>query len=131
MKLDLKKNLAAKTLSVGKDRVQFDNARLDEIKEAITRQDIRDLVTSGAISVKQPKGRKKVEKRKHRRRIGKIKKKVKTKKKEYISITRKLRKYVTGLKRQGNIDKEKHKELRKGIKNRSFRSKRHLKENLE
>jgi len=49
MKLDLKKNLAAKTLKVGRDRVQFDNTRLEEIKEAITRQDIRDLATSGAI----------------------------------------------------------------------------------
>ena len=131
MKLDLKKKLAANTLKVGKDRVKFDNSKLDEIKEAITRQDIRDLKASGAIYIKEPSGRRKNIKRKHRRRTGKIKKKVKNKKQEYVKITRKLRNYLKELKKQGKIEVEDYKDLRKKIRNRIFKSKRNIKEHLE
>src|SRR3990167_6861646 len=68
MKLDKKKNLAAKTLGVGRDRVIFNINRLDEIKEAITKQDIRDLFSNGAIAVRDIKGRKAVKRRVSRRR---------------------------------------------------------------
>ena len=44
MKLDKKKTIAARVLNVGKDRVWFNPERLQEIKEAITRQDIKDLI---------------------------------------------------------------------------------------
>jgi len=131
MKLDLKKKLAAKTLKVGLGRVKLDTERLDEIKEAITRQDIKDLVASGAISVKDVKGRKTNVKRKHRRRIGKIKIKVNTRKQDYVKMTRKLRKYVVGMEREGKIDKETKTDVRKKIRNKVYKSKRHLKESLE
>ena len=131
MKLDLKKNLAANTLGVGKSKVVFNTDRLEEIKEAITRQDIKDLVSSGAIMVKENKGRRKNVKRKHRRRQGSIKKKVKRKKQEYVKTVRKLRNYLGELVKHGTLDKEKNRELRKQIRNRRFRSKRQLKEHLE
>jgi len=131
MKLDLKKKLAANTLKVGKDKVKFDNSRLDEIKEAITRQDIRDLKASGVIYIKQPLGRKKNVKRKHRRRVGKVKKKVKTRKQDYVKMTRKLRNYLKELKKQGKIESEDYKDMRKKIRNRIYKSKRNLKENLK
>ena len=40
MNLGKKKQLAARTLGVGKSRVHFVNENLNEIKEAITKQDI-------------------------------------------------------------------------------------------
>ena len=43
MNLQKKKELAARTLTIGKDRIMFNTSRLDEIKEAITKQDIKDL----------------------------------------------------------------------------------------
>ena len=58
-----KKQLAAKTLNVGKARIVFLPSRLDEIKEAITRQDILDLHKSGAITIRDIRGRKKIERR--------------------------------------------------------------------
>ena len=61
-----KKELAAKALKVGKGRIKFVNARLDEIKEAITKQDIKDLVLSGSIIINPIKGRRKNIKRKNR-----------------------------------------------------------------
>ena len=131
MKLDLKKKLAANALKVGIGRIQFNNNRLDEIKEAITKQDIRDLAADGAIKIKEISGRRKNVKRKTRRRIGKIKVKVKKRKQEYVKITRKLRNYVSELKKQETIDNEKYRELRKKIKNREFKSKRNLKQGIE
>ena len=126
-----KKELAAKALKVGKERVKFVRARLDEVKEAITKQDIRDLASSGAIIVKPAGGRRKNVKRKNKKGPGKIKKKVKKRKKDYVKMTRKLRKHVKLLKKQGTISNEGFKNLRKEIKNKTFRSKAHLKQNIE
>lgn len=131
MQLSRKKDLAAKVLGVGRGRIIFAKERLTEVKEAITRMDILDLHKSGVIQIREIKGRKKIVKRKNRRRIGKIKKKVNTRKSEYVIITRKLRKFVRGLVRVGAVDKERSREIRKQIRARKFKSKRHLKENLE
>lgn len=131
MNLAKKKELAAKVLGVGKGRIIFAEGRLNEIKEAISRMDILDLHKSGAIIVKETSGRKKIVKRKNRRRIGKIKQKVNTRKAEYVIITRKLRTFVRGLFRTGKIDAEEKRELRKQIRARKFKSKRQLKESLE
>ncbi len=121
-----KKELAAKALNVGKERVKFVKIRLDEIKDAITKQDIRDLVMSGAIIVKPVKGRKSNVKRKNRRGQGKVKRKVKKRKEEYVKITRKLRKHVKILKTQGKINHEESKQIRKEIRNKIFKSKASL-----
>lgn len=130
MKLDNKKRLAAKTLGVGLGRIRFDVSRIDEIKEAITKQDIRDLYENGAIKIREITGRKTKVKRNTRRRQGKIKKRVGKSKQKYVKITRKLRNYIKELKNHDQIEKEKYKRLRQGIRMREFRSKKHLKENL-
>ena len=131
MKLNKKKELAAKTLKVGKGRIILDKDRLAEIKEAITKQDIKDLHESGIIKIKPVKGRKKVKKRKTKRRGGKIKKRIKGRKQEYVKITRKLRGYIKELKKQEKITNEEYRELRKKIRARVFKSKAQLKEFLE
>lgn len=131
MQLAKKKDLAAKVLKVGKNRIIFIKEHLVEIKEAITRLDILDLHKSGAIQIREVSGRKKIIRRKNRRRVGKVKNKVNNRKAEYVIITRKLRKFVRGLVRTGAIDRERNREVRKQIRARKFKSKRHLKENLE
>ena len=130
MRLETKKELAARSLNVGKNRISFNRSRLEEIKEAITKQDMRDLKTSGAITVKEIKGSKKRAKRKTRRRQGSIKKKVNTSKRDYTILTRKLRKYILELKKQGKISTEDYRTLRKEIRNSTFRSKAHMKERI-
>jgi len=127
MNLRKKKELAARTLKVGKERVQFIQPRLEEIKEAITKQDIRDLKQDGAIVVKQVKGRSKNINKKTRRTAGNIRKKVNKRKQEYVKMTRKLRAYVNELKKQGKLSKEEVIEIRKKIRNRIFKSKANLK----
>ena len=131
MNLAKKKQLAAKTLEVGKGRITLDTERLNEIKEAITKQDIKDLAKAGAIKIKPIKGRKKIKKRRTKKRGGKIKKITKKRKREYVKTTRKLRTYITELKKQNRINKEKYKELRRKIKARDFKSKAQLKEYLQ
>jgi large subunit ribosomal protein L19e len=131
MQLASKKDLAARTLNVGKSRVVFNKERLDEIKEAITKQDIKDLLKDKAIIVKEIKGTKKKVKRKTRRRLGSVKKKVNTRKKEYMTITRKLRAYIAQLRKHGTIKTEEFWNLRKEIRARNFRSKAHIKERIQ
>lgn len=128
MNLLKKKELTARTLKVGKERIIFVKARLNEIKEAITKQDIRDLKKEGAIVLKEIKGRKTIVNKKRRRGPGKIKKRVNKRKEEYMVLTRKLRNYVKGVKKQGRISDEEIKNIRKKIRNKIFRSKAHLKD---
>lgn len=129
MNLSKKKSLAIRTLKVGKERIVFLQPRLDEIKEAITKQDIRDLQKEGAILVKEIKGRRKTEKKKKNKRSpGNIRKKVNKRKQEYVIMTRKLRKYAAEMKKQGRLSKEEVIDIRKKIRNKVFRSKAHLKE---
>ena len=128
MNLRTKKELASKALKVGKERVVFVRARLDEIKEAITKQDIKDLEQDGAIKVKEIKGRKKNLKKKTRRSTGNIRKKVKTRKQDYVIMTRKLRRYTNEMKKKGLLSAEEVKEIRNRIRNRMFKSKANLKD---
>ena len=131
MNLRNKKELAKRTFNIGKDRIVFLKSRLEEIKEALTKQDIRDLRQDGAILIKDIKGRKKVKKRKTRKGPGKIKKKIKTRKQDYVIMTRKLRRYVAEMKKQGKLSPVEVKDIRKKIRNRIFRSKAHLKQYIE
>lgn len=127
MNLKSKKELAARTLKIGKKRIIFLESRKDEIKEAITKQDIRDLIETKAIEIKGIKGRKKIQKSKNKKGPGKIKKKVNKRKKEYVALTRKLRKYANEIKNQGKINSEELKEIRKKIRNKQFKNKANLK----
>jgi large subunit ribosomal protein L19e len=52
MDLFLQKRLAAKVAGVGLDKVVINTARTEEVKEAITKADIRSLIKTGAIIVK-------------------------------------------------------------------------------
>jgi len=123
MNLAKKKELAAKTLKVGKGRIIFNMENLSDIKEAITRQDIKGLNQEGIITIRPVKGRKKIKRRKIRRGPGKIKKKVNNRKQVYVKITRKLRKYLMELRNRGVVDRELYWDLRKKIRMRNFKSK--------
>ena len=130
-KLDKRKELAAKVLKVGKNRIVFDSDKLSDIKEAITKQDIRDFHKEGIITIKETKGRQTKKKRKTRRGPGKIKKKIKNRKQEYVKLVRKLRNYLKELKKQEKIDDKNYKDIRKKIRARTFKDKTHLKEYVE
>ncbi|MCX8187855.1 MAG: 50S ribosomal protein L19e [Nitrososphaeria archaeon] len=66
LKIGLQKRLAAEILKCGVHRIKFDVERLEEIMEAITREDVKRLIKDGAIYKEQKKGisRARVERRK-------------------------------------------------------------------
>ncbi|MEA3414301.1 MAG: 50S ribosomal protein L19e [Nanoarchaeota archaeon] len=131
MNLRSKKDLIARTAKVGKDRIKFTKTRMDEIKEAITKQEFKELIQSGAIVVKPIQGRRTNIKRRNKKGAGIIKKKVNKRKQEYVIMTRKLRRYSKEMESQGVIKKDEHKEIRKRIRNRAFKSKANLKLYIE
>ena len=115
MNLKQKKKIASRLLGVGMTRIVFDQERLSEIKESITKQDIRDLYADGAIKIREKHGRRKIE-RKKRRRTGSIKHKVSTRKEDYMNKIRKLRKYLVHIRKNNQIKREDYAKLRIYIK---------------
>jgi len=131
MNLKKKKQLASKTLGVGKERIVFLPSRLAEIKEAITKQDIRDLYANGAMLIKEVRGRRKAKPDPRKRGSGKVGIKVNSRKSDYVILTRKLRAYIRSVSHGDGLSKEQVKSLRSKIRNKVFRSKAHLKEFLK
>jgi len=129
--LTQRKALAAKVLRCGKNKVRFDVTHLAEIKEAITKQDIRDMYAEGIISIAPTPGRMTKVKRRTRRGPGSIKCTIKGGKTEYCTLVRKLRRHVKEIRKQGKMNHEKHQELRRKIKSGDFKSKAHLKLYME
>lgn len=131
MNLTKKRNLASKVFGVGKNRIIFNQENLNEIKEAITRQDMNSLYEQGIIKIKPKKGRRKIKIRKIKRGYGNIKKKIKNRKQNYVKIVRKLRSYLNEVKNRLFIDRNLYFEVRKKIKMKYFKSKASLKDFLE
>ena len=50
--LKAKKRLAARVTGVGVHRIKFDTDHLDDIADAITRENIRSLITANTIKIK-------------------------------------------------------------------------------
>ena len=113
---------------MGKNKIIFDVQRLEEIKEAITKQDIRDLFAEGIIRIAPARGRQTKEKRRTNRKAGKIKRKLKLRKIKYVILTRKLRRYIKDLKNSKKIDQDTYADLRKKIRSKNFKDLSHLKE---
>jgi large subunit ribosomal protein L19e len=136
--LRTQRRLAAEILKVGKDRVKFDPDRLDEIKEAITRDDIRELIKDKAIiklparGVKRRAGRKHDKRRKKRRRgPGSVKKKVARRKRKYVLLIRNLRRCLYDLKCKGVITKREYQKLRRMAKGGAFKDRKTMLEYIE
>ena len=130
MNLAKKKILAAKTLGVGKERIVFNVLRLADIKEAITKQDIRGLIQDKAILIAEVGGRKKVVHKKTRRRAGSIRKHTRRSKTTYIHLTRKLRGYLAELRKKNKLPPTQYRQLRREIRASMFKSKAHMKERM-
>ena len=69
------KKLAAKIAKRSKKKVKLDLSRLDDIKEAITRADVRSLLKDKAIQVEQNKGVSRARAKKHQKQKARVRKK--------------------------------------------------------
>ncbi|MCD6371344.1 MAG: 50S ribosomal protein L19e [Candidatus Aenigmarchaeota archaeon] len=128
------KKLAAKVLGVGVSRVWIDPTKLEEVKKAVTKADIRKLVKRGVIKALSEKKKKRKEKKKRKKGPGSRKggKYSRISKKEiWINTVRPLRRYLRELRDGGKISKETYKKVYRLIKGGMFRSRAHLKIYLE
>jgi len=137
MKLKVQKRLAARVANVSIDRIKFDEEKLKEIKDAITRADIKELIKKGVIKIipkKRPsrvRARARHKQKKKGRRRGQGKRKGKAgartpKKRQWINKIRALRKTLSELKKAGKISNSTYKEMRAKAKGGFFRSTSHL-----
>jgi large subunit ribosomal protein L19e len=138
MSLKTQKRIAAQILKIGVTRVRFDSEKLSEIKEAITKTDIRALIKGGVISGKpylsqsRVRARKiKEQKKKGRRKGAGSKKGTKNarsnRKTLWVTKIRLLRSFLRELKTKGKIEVKDYRNLILKSKGGFFRSKRHLK----
>ena len=142
MKLNTQKRLAGKVAKVSPKRIKLDMENAEEIKESITKADIRGLIKDKAIIVKKKKGvsrasanKIKVQKSKGRRKgAGRLKGKKTArapKKDTWMKKIRLQRAFLKELKEKKIIDTKIHSELYKKAKGGFFRSKRHMKIYIE
>jgi len=133
-----KRELAARVLNVGVNRVRFEPDRLEDISDSITRENIRSLVKSGAIWTVQPKGSSRgraIKKRSVWKVHGKgpgSKKGKKTarvgKKRVYVVKTRSMRYHLKVIKERKDISNDIYWYLYKRVNGGQVRSLAHLRE---
>ncbi len=138
MNLKTQKRLAATVLKCSPERVVFDNERLDEIKEAITKTDIKLLISDKGIKKKNKKSisrgrtkKAKVQKKKGRRR-GPGSRKGKygartPKKKTWTNSIRLQRKFLKQLRDKKLLTTKDYRILYRKSKGGFFRSLSHVK----
>lgn len=133
-----KRELVARILGVGANRIRFEPDRLEDISDSITRENMRSLVNSGAIWTVQPKGtsrRRAIEKRSVWKVHGKgpgSKKGKKTarvgKKEVYVIKVRSMRYHLKVLKDRKDITNEIYWQLYKKVNGGQVRSLAHLRD---
>ena len=142
MKHTVQKRLAGDVLKCSPKRVHFVADRVADIKDAITKQDIRALVNQGLIFKEQEKGVSRVRAR-HRagqrrkglqRGPGKRKGKATAlvpRKQAWMAKIRVQRSFLQELRTKGVIDQPGFKNLYRKSKGGFFRNKRHIKIYIE
>ena len=138
MKLKLQKRLSADVFKRSKKKIHFNEEMLEEIKEAITKADIRGLIKKNAVIVEPIRGISRVRARKtlvqksKGRQKGKGSRKGKKtarmpRKRSWILRIRKQRVFLKELRKENLIEKGNFRDLYLKAKGGFFRSKRHLK----
>lgn len=138
MRLKNQRRISAQILKVGTGKVWFNPEKLSEIKEAITKSDIRSLMSAGTIKAKkiplQSKSRTRALRAKKRNglRIGKGSRKGKrtarlSRKRAWINRIRTQRTFLRLLKEKKLLDNKTSREMMAKAKGGFFRNKRHIK----
>lgn len=149
MQLNVQKKLAANILGISIKRISLDLEKLeeleieiDELKQSITKDDIRRFIKNGVIKARQKTGTSRsrarkilVQKRKGRRtgegsRKGKSRARL-SKKDAWMNKIRPQREFLKDLKSKDVIDSSDYQKMYRKAKGGFFRSKRHIKLYLE
>jgi len=136
------RRIAASILKCGVNRVWFDPKRLTDIENAISREDLRGLITDGAIKAHQKKGvsrgraRLRTAQRAygHRKGVGKRKGAQGARtpsKRAWIQKIRAIRKALVALREAGTIDRHLYRVIYRKAAGGQFRSVAHMKAQME
>jgi large subunit ribosomal protein L19e len=139
--LKTKRQLVSRILGVGVDRVKFDPTYLDDVADAITRDNIRSLITANVIEVRPIKGTskgrahfKKAQRRKrgtkHGSRKGSRGARV-GKKEVYVKRIRAMRHQLKVSKARKEISNESYWNLYKQVNGNQVRNLAHLRSLIE
>jgi large subunit ribosomal protein L19e len=130
------RKIAAEMLNCGQSRIRIEMAK--EVEEALTRDDVRQLIRAGIVWKVQKKGTSKfrtkvafVQKKKGRRtragsRHGTFNARSGHKKRRWIKSIRALRRLLKELKENGQIEHKTYTEFYPRIKGGEFRNRKHL-----
>ena len=132
MNVKNQRKIAAQLLKVGVRRVKVDSSKLAEIKEAITKTDIRGLISSGLIVKKPMKGHSRFHARTLKKQKSKGKRKGKgsrkgtknarlSRKESWMSRVRAQRKFIKRLKEKSLLTNKAFRDLYLKIKSNRFR----------
>lgn len=128
--LTLQRKLAADILKVGVNKVWIDQTKLEDVKNAITRADIRKMISHGYIKarpdkIKRPEIYPKKTKKGFGSRKGKMGARL-PKKRIWINTVRPLRRMIKELREEEKIDRSQYRKLYLRVKSGAFRSRSHL-----
>ncbi len=138
MRLGNQKEMSAKMLGVGKAKIWFDSEHMTEIKEAITKRDIRTLIMKRVIQRRPELGqsrvraRKRLEQRRKGRQKGQGTRKGNrtarlSRKTAWMHLVRNQRKFLKELKVKQLVNTKTYRNLYSKIKGGYFRNRRHIK----
>lgn len=137
MDLTNQKRIASDILGCSPSKIVFDESRLEDIKEAITKVDLRVLIKEGAVSRKQDKGisssrskkikqqKRKGRQRGHGSRKGKSTARQKSKT-TWIHTIRSQRDLLKTMREKELVTSQTYRQLYAKAKGGFFRSRRHL-----
>lgn len=141
---DLKsqRRMASEVLDVGKNRVWIDPEEEEKVEEAITRQDIRNLVESGVIQKRDVEGTSKGRSRENKKQKQKGRRKGhgsrkgkktarKSEKQEWMENIRAIRKRLKEMRDEEEVTQEKYRKLYDMAKGGFFRDTKHLENHVE
>ena len=139
--LKSKRRLVSRILGVGTDRIKFDSSYLDDVTDAITRDNIRSLITANVIEIKPIKGTskgrsffKKSQRKKRSKKQGskKGRKGARTGKKEtYVKRIRAMRHQLSVSKARKEIANDSYWKLYKQVSGNQVRNLAHLRSLIE
>ncbi len=138
MNVSSHKKIASKIMKVGTHRVWIDPTRLSQVSDALTREDLRTLISEGVISVHQKKGTSRHRARErhikrtkgHRRGYGNRRGTKNARlpaKRRWINLVRPMRELIRHLRDVGKLTPTDYRYLYRHIKGNMFRNKAHLK----
>jgi len=129
MRLNVQKRLAASVLRTSRKKIRLDTERMDDIKESITKADIKALISEKAIVARPKRGISRARVSRKKRGPGSRKGKEgarSPRKKAWVNHVRLQRKMLRELKDREMLSKDAFRELYLKSKGGFFRSKRHL-----